>query len=597
MDQATMTPRDYLAIVRRRKWQLVLPGFLIMVLALAIALLWPPTYRSQATILVEQSEIPQDLVTTLIDEYLERRLEAITRRVMVSENLIRIIERYDLYPDERAKSPIASVVESMRGYIAMTPITTQVTNPQSGRTTASTVAFSLSFDHRSPETAQRVTNELVSLYLNENLRQRRESAGQTTTFLREERERLEQRLNEVGRRLTEFKAANNGALPEQMAANQQAMLRLEQELRDVDRNIQALREKEALYAAQLALTEPFQLYTAAARNAPPTPAAQLEAQRLQLATLRARYGETHPDVVRTAREVAALERTVGASAGDRAAAERARDAARAEHEAVLQRYTPEHPDVQAARRRLDAAEAAVRAAQAGTSGATRPDNPAYITLEGQLAATRADLGATIEQRKGVVETLERYRELMTKAPLVEREYSELMRALAELTALRDDVARRETTAQLGQTLETELKGERFSLIEPPTFPLDPVKPNKLLVMLIGFVLAAGSGIGMVTVLHLLDDAVYTVKDVASVVGEPPLVVVPRVVTVYDRALGWALRLLVVAVVATLVGLLLYWIHTTFIPLDVLAYDIQRRVASRLEGLTAILGGGGQPAGQ
>jgi len=596
MDQA-LTPRDYLVIVRRRKWQLVLPGLLMMLLAIAVAFLWPPTYRSEATILVEQSEIPEDLVTTLIDEYLERRLEAITRRVMVTENIVRIIERYNLYPDDRAKEPIASVVETMREYIQMTPITTQVTNPQSGRTTAATVAFMLGFDHPSAETAQRVTNELVSLYLNENLRQRRERATETTTFLREERQRIEQRIGELGKRLTEFKAANNGALPEQMVANQQVVVRIEQELREVDRDLQSLKEKEALYNAQLALTEPYQLYTAAARGQPPTPSAQLDQLRLQLTSLRARYGETHPDVVRTAREVAALEQSVGGSSSARATAERERDAARAEHDAAAQRYTADHPDVQRARRRLDAAEAAVRSAPSGTSASGRPDNPAYIQLQAQLAATRAELAAAVEQRKSVVDTLGRYQQLALKAPLVEREYQELARALEEASLQRDDFVKRETTAQLGQALETELKGERFSLIEPPSFPLDPVKPNKLLVLLVGMVLAAGSGVGMVTLLHILDDAIYSVKDVAAIVGEPPLVVVPRVVTRYDRIWNWAVRLAIVAAVAAMIGGLLYWIHTTFIPIDVLAYEIQRRIGGKLEGLTTILRGGAAGTGQ
>jgi uncharacterized protein involved in exopolysaccharide biosynthesis len=310
---------------------------------------------------------------------------------------------------------------------------------------------------------------------------------------------------------------------------------------------------------------------------------------MSLTTLRARYGETHPDVVRAQREVAALEQSVGGSAGARAAAERERDAARAELDATAQRYTPEHPDVQRARRRLDAAEAALRTASAGTATAARPDNPAYIQLQAQLAGTRAELGAALEQRKVVVDALQRYQELALKTPLVEREYGDITGALTEASAQRDDLVRRELTAQLGQNLEAELKGERFSLIEPPSFPLDPVKPNKLLVLLIGMVLAAGSGVGMVTVLHVLDDAVYSVKDVAAVVGEPPLVVVPQVRTRYDRLRIWSLRLLALAAVGAVIGVILWWIHTTFIPLEVLWIELRQRVADRLAGLAGLLG--------
>ncbi len=86
--------RDYLAILRRRKWLFVLPVALVFALALAFALLQTSIYRSEATILIEDAQVPEDLMTTMVGRYLEERLEAISRRVMVTDSLLAIAERY-----------------------------------------------------------------------------------------------------------------------------------------------------------------------------------------------------------------------------------------------------------------------------------------------------------------------------------------------------------------------------------------------------------------------------------------------------------------------------------------------------------------------
>lgn len=576
MEQATLTPRDYVTIARRKKWHFVLPTVLVLALAVLAALMWPPTYRSEATVLIEQPEVPQDLVSTLITDYVERRLEAITRKVMVTDNLIRIIERYDLYTDKRADQPITEVVDAMRDDIRMEVLSTEVIDPSSGRSSSSAVAFTVAFDHRDPETAQRVANELVSLYLNENLRQRRERASQTANFLRAERQRVEQQIAKLGDEFTAYKAAHNGSLPDQLLFNQQQLARAEQELRDVDRQIQSLREREAYLSAQLTLTEPYQLY-ASTSQAVLSPPAQLETMRMELSALRARYGSQHPDVIRVSRQVRSLEESLGV-APEAGRFERERELIEARLSELRQRYTADHPDVQRAQRELAAVDrslASVRRSSQG-SGEARPDNPAYIQLQSDLSAVRAELPSLAEQRAKVSVEIDRLEGLLIQTPIVEREYSRLDLALQEAITAREDLAQREMTAQLGQNLEAEAKGERFALIEPPLLPTDPVKPSKLLIAALGMVLAVGSGVGMVTMSHLLDDNVYSTRDVAQVIGEAPLSVVPRVVTFRDRLRSGGVLALVLLAFCAAIGGVLWYVHTYLVPIDVLAYGLERR---------------------
>src|SRR5690606_10637062 len=110
-----------------------------------------------------------------------------------------------------------------------------------------------------------------------------------------------------------------------------------------------------------------------------------------------------------------------------------------------------------------------------------------IQLQAQLSSARAELGAIQGQRSEAVEALQRYQERLSRAPLVEQHYAALMAQLTQLTTVRDDLLQRERAAQLGQNMETELKGERFSLIEPPSFPISPASPNQILVLAVGLV--------------------------------------------------------------------------------------------------------------
>jgi len=62
---------DIFGALRRRKWMGVLVVFLGFGLSVAAALLWPPTYRSIATILIEEPDVPDDLVKSTVSVFAE----------------------------------------------------------------------------------------------------------------------------------------------------------------------------------------------------------------------------------------------------------------------------------------------------------------------------------------------------------------------------------------------------------------------------------------------------------------------------------------------------------------------------------------------
>src|SRR6202022_4582405 len=115
----------------------------------------------------------------------EQRGAGVSQRVMTTQNLLPLVDRYDLYPDIRRKQPREVLLDKLRSDIGMRMISVDVIDPRSGRPTQATIAFSVSYQSRSPDLALKVANDLTSLYLNENLTSSTQMSQQTATFFTE----------------------------------------------------------------------------------------------------------------------------------------------------------------------------------------------------------------------------------------------------------------------------------------------------------------------------------------------------------------------------------------------------------------------------
>src|SRR5580658_717335 len=124
---------------RRRTFWSVAGGAAVITILLAVFL--PSTYQAAATILIEQQEIPQDMVRSVITSFADQRVQTISQRVMTTKNLMALIDRYSLYPNLREKAPREVLLAKMHEDIAMHMISADVVDPRSGRPTQATIAF------------------------------------------------------------------------------------------------------------------------------------------------------------------------------------------------------------------------------------------------------------------------------------------------------------------------------------------------------------------------------------------------------------------------------------------------------------------------
>ena len=577
------TLADYFAALKRYRTRMIAVAAVLLVATIGLALGLPAVYRSTATILIEQQEIPQELVRSMVTSYADERIQVISQRVMTRANLTQIIDKYNLYEKDRKSDPMEEVIEKMRKDIKMNTISADVMDSRNGRPTQATIAFKLSYDNSSPAFAQKVANEMVSLYLNENLKTRAEAASQTTGFLTDEADKVSAQISDLEKKLALFKERNVGQLPELAQLNLQMMDRTDSELLEVERDLRSTMERKTYLEIQLTQIKPNVAVFTNTGERIMGPADRLKHIQTTYLSLASAYGPEHPDVVRARREIEALkaktqENNASASLED-AAALRERAAIVTNKLAdARKKYAADHPDVMRLERELEAVNQTLAQLPAKeVEPVSEPDNPAYIQLQGQLDSARAEIQSFEQKQIKLRAKRKDYEERLASTPQVERQYHELIRDYENASVKYKELKAKQMEAQVGQVLETERKGERFTLIEPPELPQIPVKPSRTAIMLLGVVFSFAGGVGTVAVSETVDATVRGARGIVTLINMPPLASIPYIVTDAERRRDKRRRMAFFAVLIFAVITIVMLVHFFYIPLDVLWYAAQRRL--------------------
>jgi len=596
MNAATGKPPGllvYLSAARHKRGWLIAAFAFGMTVSIALAALLPSRFRSSGTILIEQQEMPQELVRSTVTSYADQRVQIISKRVMTTETLLNIVHRYDLYPKERAKSTREALLKQMQKDIGLRMISADVIDPRSGRPTSATIAFEVSYNSVSPDLAAKVANELTTLYLNENLNSRTQLARDAATFLESEGDRLNHRIGELEAELAKFKEKHFHQLPELTQLNMQLLDHTDEELRAQEARKSSLDQQRVYLESQLVLLKPNSTVFSDTGERIVSSADRLKMARSQLDSARATYGPDHPDVIRLQRQVSGLEKGIDATskAGSDAAAaaslntgdlQRQLESAQAKLAEAIGRYGPEHPDRVRLQREVDALQAQLAAAPASPPQPSKltpkdADNPAYVQIQSQLSATLNELTALDEQVAKLQARSLEYQKNVSLAPQVEQQYHELLRDYDNTRIKYQEIRSKQSEAKTAQNLEADRKGERFTLIDPPLPPEEPVSPNRPLILILGFILSAGLTAGVLWLLETLDGSVRGRFDLLNLTGVAPLALVPHIGTEAERragrrrlrfAMGSAMASLCVAVALT---------HFFYRPLDVLWFTLARHM--------------------
>lgn len=521
MEENTISPGDFWEIIKYRKWSLVIPFVLILFISGMVAVLLPAYYRASSTILIEEQEIPSDFVTATVTSYIEKRLQTINQRIMSTGTLVEIINQFNLYADMREKYTIEEIVEEMRNDINMESINADVIDRRTGKATNATIAFTLSYQGKNPSIVHRITNVLTSLYLKENVEIRERQAKETSTFLEDELAKVKEDLEAIDSNITELKEAHLNELPELMQVNLQRFSGTERSIQMMKEQLRSFKEREGYLEVQLSGISSENIDLNKRR---------LDELRLALIELRTNFLDNYPDIVKIKKEISEIEKQVNISEKNE------------------------------------------------NANGNEPDNPAYITLSSQLASVRSEI-ELIKQNMADFENEKKiYQRRLEESPRVEEAYNILRVEKANTQVKYNDLMSKFMEAKIAQGLEQNQKGERFSLIDPPIFPEKPFKPNRLAIVLIGFVLSIGASVGVVSLEEMADSSIRKPETLSELTQLPVLSTIPDIVTPEDIVRQKRRRNIMIATIigATISSLLIF--HFFIMDLNVFWAKVMRKVA-------------------
>jgi len=537
-------------------------------LGFVLAMKLPPVYRSSATILIEDQQIPSSMVQTTITDFADKRIQLIKQRVMTRDRILSIIQKHKIYLDKRNKLVPSELVANFQEDAEINMISANVRDPRGGGIGKATIAFSIAFNDGNPVLAQGVVNELVSLFLNENTRVRSQRAAKTTDFIKTEADKLKVEIEKIETQIMEFKAKSGNSLPEMLQSNLSAIDRARESYRQADSDIRIAKDRMIYLTDSLIRAEeegaPEQT------NQPLSKAGQLRSLKAQYIHFSSLYTPKHPDTLRVKRQIQNMEPGFTGELSDLDASKELKEAENA-LDLLQERYSESHPDVVKQQQRVNklSNELSKKSSQEDSSGKDDQGSALYITLSSQLRSTQHKIDFLYEFKQELQEKIQELQENIDKTPLVEKEYYDLGRMRQTSLNKYAEMESKYRSAKLAQTLEEEQKGETFTLIEPPIAPEKPEKPNRKKIAVMGMGLGLGVGLVLVVLLELMNEVIRGAKALERHTGMQAIVVIPYIETPLDRVLRSRRKKLIVIVLVVLFILAIAITHFFVMPLDVI----------------------------
>lgn len=547
-------------ILKRRKVIFISCAMIVFVIGVTIAMILPPMYRSTAWIIIEQQSIPKELVNTTVTTYADQRIQNIKHRITSTQALYDLIKQFSLYQDAMKTKTTEEVVNMMRENIEIKMQSSEVIDPKSGRAVKANIAFTLSFSYKSPEIAQMITSELANRFRTMNLETRKKKAAETTEFLSRETSRYSKLISEVEIKLADFKEKHAGELPELTKLNTQLLDRAENELKEIIRREQTLKDKKINLQSQLSLVDPHVGVLDQNGQSILSPEKRLKTLKNRYISMAASYSPDHPDLIKTKREMEALQLVVGGTSILRDLRKQLKSK-KGLLSASLKRYSSDHPDVRGLERDIEQLENAIKNAQATVVRGhqkNQPDNPAYIQIQTQLKTLESDVKSLKVAKLQTQEKIKDYEAKLLRTPQVEKEYRHLLRGYDNALAKYREFKAKYEAAKVAESLEKGSQAEKFLLLDPPRLPEKPFKPNRYMIIMLSFVAAFGAGLGLIFFMESMDKSIRGYNKLVQITGVPPLGGIPIIIDqgeyLKKRNLRnkWILRISPVAIVVILV---------------------------------------------
>ena len=475
---------DYLAILSRRKWVILVPLIIFPVLATIATYIIPPRYQSQTLVIIDQQKVPDEYVKSIVSADLDSRLSSMKEQILSRSRIQPIIERYNLYANSR--QTMDEKVDQARKDIVIKVITSAV--PQA----RGLPGFFILFSANEARTAQLVCSDITALFVNENMNSRQASAEGTTDFLKGQLDDARHSLDEHDAKLAAFQKEHFGLLPSEQGSNTSMLGSINTQLEAATQALGRL-EQDKIYQESMlsqlggsgAAAEVGGSSSAMAIPNPQRIAKETELQQLQVqeGALSAQYTADYPDVVSTRRKIAEL------------------------------------------RRQIAQMPATVMASPTSGPAPTRGDVLPTAQLRAQIRSSEAAIQSKRREQEQLQAQARSYQGKLEASPLVAQQYEELNRDYQTAKTFYDDLLAKMNHSKMATDLERRQEGEQFRVIDPANLPDSPTFP-KLWAFVAGGVLG-GLFLGLLVTAYLeyRDTSLRTERDVWAFTQLPTLAVI------------------------------------------------------------------------
>jgi polysaccharide biosynthesis transport protein len=526
--------RSYALMARRRFLYFILPFLAVLGIGSIVTLLLPKMFNSSAKILVESQQIPDNFVKATVTALAAERLEVLKQRVLTRENLLNLITKFNMFENRKDLSK-SDLVDLMRERISFNSL--DITLNAGGKTAAPVrgnnrlaVAFAVGFNSESPTVAAKVANELVTIVLEEDVRNRTSAASETTKFLSRESERLVGELAKMEAVISDFKQKNSEMLPERLQFNMTALDRQSREIEDINRIVASSDEQKRMIELEAKIRQSANGQVPGTVISNNDLAQQLAKLRLTYAANSAVYNESYPAMRTLRTQIAILQKQVE---------------------------------------------------QANTSQQDQKPNElkdSNLNADMQLTAQKIRaIDSSVADAKKRLDILSKSVEVLKKniqgTPAVSASLESLERKRVTLQTNVDDIQTKLDQAKLGERLEQDQQAERFSVIESPVIPTTPVSPKRLQLAMLFLGLGVGAGGVSAVGAQLIDSTIRHGRDITKKLPRINMLGnIPYILTKNETRASKTKYFVYFLVGIVCLGAILAVIHFFVTPLDLLVYS-------------------------
>ena len=558
------------SFIKRRKKSFVSAFLLCFLVGVGIAIFLPPIYTSQALIRIEDQQIPEKLIQSTITDYAEERIKKISQEILSRPKLLEIIDTFDLYLESGKNQSATKLVEQMRKDISIQTIQARMKSKKVGSNLSVAVAFSLSYDGKDPVKVQKVAETLSKLYLEEDIKTRERLIVGATDFLKKEQQRLIREISRQEKTISEFKQNHLRELPDDRSYNLQALTRLENSLDNTERKLQLLRQQKVLLEVELANTNPLIPIVIDGKDLALNPSERLKKLRLLLASRQSVYSEKHPEIKKLKKEIYKLEQEVKGTDDSIAKIKKLKQL---EVRLASQRAKlgPKHPDVKAMKREIAILQKEVNNLITENAkikiSEEMPDSPLYINLKTRIATMTMEIEALELEKLKLASEIDEFQRRIEIIPAVEKELKALTLDYENQKRNYVEISNKLMNAQLVQEMEGDEKGARFTITSPAYLPEEPSKPDRLMIIILSFLLAVGISSALVAFQEYIDDSIRTPNQLRELMEVPVLSAISYIETSEEKRQRRAKKLIWAAAALSCILIFLILINIYVIKLD------------------------------